>query len=136
MKPPMMVVPFTPQTAFTLEESSLLKSCNTTETFLFEYVLAMWGLIDDLIDQREDQLYEQLAADLGDLIVGLVDMETAESCWFSRQYDQLYALIIRLYQRFKPYLGRVPDGLPGLPVTYMTYHPFVSDASVLRFHVD
>lgn len=136
MNPQAMIIPITHQTAFTLEESSLLQSCQMSDLYMFEFILAMWGIIDDMIETREDLLYEQLAADLGDTIVGDRPPENVDGNWFAHRFDQLYAVVIRLYWLLKPYLGRVPDGTSGMLVSSMTYHPFVSDASVLRFHVD
>lgn len=132
---PGMIVSLTPANAFSLEEVRLLNECRISPLYVFEFVLAMWPSMKSLMELREDLLYEQLAAELGDTIVA--DWcETEIDTMFPQRYDAIYQLIKRLYERLIPHFASITDGLPGRPVQTVTYQPFSQQASFLRFHID
>lgn len=137
--PVKLIVPITPESAFTVEEINFLREQDLTELWLFEYVLAMWGLIEDSrITNHEDMLYEQIAADIGEIIMSnRWDTATAATqMWFNQTFDRIYRLMRKLCDQLRPFLGKLPEGLPHQPVQVITYTPFTKQDSILEFHLE
>ena len=123
-----MIVPLTPRNVLTFDETQFLRSINVNEDWLFEYVLAMYGVMEDLrIANREDHMYEQLAGDLGDaLMANEPDVFSNEAQdRFAKQFDKLFHLMKKVIDQIRPFVDSVSRGLPDKPVEVITFEPFI-----------
>jgi hypothetical protein len=123
-----MIVPLTPANVLAFEERQFIRELGVTEEWLFEYVLAMYGVMEDLrIANREDHMYEQMAGDLGDALMAQepdVFSEEAQAR-FAQRFDRLFHLMKKVIDQMRPYIDPVSRGLPNAPVEVITFEPLI-----------
>lgn len=142
--PVQMIVPLTPDNVLPREDLLFLDSINVGRQWLFEYVLAMYGVLEDLrtVPSRgEDHMYEQFASDLDDSLT-LDD---------PKKFDHLFHLMTKIMDTLRPYVDPISAGLPDHPVEVITFEPFIVPpkgrvlspvarpkyiASLLTFHLE
>lgn len=123
-----MIVPLTPANVLTADERNFVRELGTDENWVFEYVLAMYGVIQDIRSTgRDDYLYNQLAGDLGDSIIGMDDLPESYDCQtgFALKFDRLHGLILKVADQLVPYVDSVSRGLPSQPVEVITFEPLI-----------